>query len=201
MTTKLPKWAEQSKAEWADFQGRHGLTPDGLPGLATLAEVKRLELAQFGHIEYEEFSYGGGEIRNGISRDPKMLIPAFAKKIEKLFQKLIAQGHEPMLWEGFRTLKRAEKLSKRGTGIKKSMHCYGAAVDIIDEADMWNATSRFWNILGTEAEALGLVVLYRDGRRIDRPHIQAIDVEDQPEFRKMTVTQQREFVERRLQNV
>ena len=199
----LPGWMKKAAPGWAAFQKRHGLVADGLPGRGTLAKV--LEIENDGEVvdihnvfppveTLKEFSYGGDPIRKGVSRDPGQLIPAFAVKVETLFQTLRAQGHDPLLWEAYRTPERAQKLSDKGTGIKKSMHCLGAAVDVVDADGLWTASPEFWDAIGEEAEALGLTVLYRNGRRRDRPHVQAIAVKDQSRFRRMTETERHEFV-------
>ena len=196
---ELPGWARKSKSGWMEFQGRHGLTVDGEPGLKTLAKVLEIEKA-FGDqptrmtTPPDGFTFGGDELKRGVSRDPPLLLPGFAAKVESLFARMRAQGHDPMLWEGYRSPERAQKLSDKGTGIKMSMHCLGAAVDIVDEDDMWKATPEFWDCLGDEAEALGLTVLYRNGRRRDRPHVQAIPVKDQSRFRGMTEAARRDHV-------
>lgn len=143
-----------------------------------------------------EYSYGGAEIRAGVDRDPRNLLPPFAAKVELLFQRLRAQGLEPMLWEGFRTFQRAEKLAAKGTGIVKSMHCYGAAVDIVDEDDLWGGPRDLWEAIGREAEDLGLTVLYRNGRRVDLPHVQAVAVRDQAKFRLMNEEERIAFLKR-----
>lgn len=195
----LPSYARKAQNGWAEFQERHKLSADGMPGLRTLSKVIEIE-KQLGdrparsEEPAEGFSYGGEEIRKGVSRDPSLLLPAFAAKVETLFQRLRKQGHFPMLWEAYRSRERAQILSDRGTGIINSMHCYGAAVDILDEDGMWTASHEFWDAIGDEAEALGLTVLYRKGRRRDRPHVQAVAVRDQHKFREMSVDERRDFV-------
>lgn len=199
MPDDLPPWARKAQSGWSEFQERHGLTADGKPGLRSLAKVLELEKELGDRPAKSEtpadgFSYGGDEIRRGVSRDPHLLLPAFAAKVETLFQRLRKQGHDPLLWEAYRSPERAQRLSDKGTGIKNSLHCYGAAVDIVDEDDMWSASAEFWDAIGDEAEALGLVVLYRNGRRRDRPHVQAIAVKDQHRFRAMSEADRKEFV-------
>ena len=142
------------------------------------------------------FSYGGDPIRKGVNRDPLMLLHPFAVKVDVLFQRLRKQGHDPILFEGYRTPERAQKLSDKGTGIKLSTHCLGAAVDILDADGMWSASPDFWDAIGDEAESLGMYVLYRNGKRRDRPHVQAVAVRDQNKFRAMTEDERKEFVSR-----
>ena len=193
-----PKWAESAKRGWAGFQRRNGLGADGWPGLRTLAVAEEFEQRSWSPPDDADtpahFSYGGEPLRKGISRDPDRLLPGFAAKVDLLFQALREGGHDAMLWEGWRSDERALKLSQRGTGIKLSMHCLGAAVDILEAEGMWTASPEFWDAIGDEAEALGLTVLYRNNRRIDRPHVQAIPVREQRVFRRMTDSERRSRV-------
>ncbi len=194
----VPKWAEDAKRGWAAFQRRNGLGADGWPGSKTLAVAEEFEQRSWSPPDDADtpdgYSYGGEPLRNGISRDPERLLPGFAAKVELLFRALREDGHDPMLWEGYRSEARALKLSQRGTGIKMSMHCLGAAVDIVDAEGMWAASPEFWDAIGDEAEALGLTVLYRNGRRIDRPHVQAIPIREQRAFRRLTAAERRDRV-------
>ena len=189
------------KDGWKAFQARNGLFPDGVPGAATLDAAKALEPPA---TRTRVYSYGGAPVRVGVNRDPLTLIPAFADKVERLFYQLRSAGHDPMLWEAYRSPERAAMLNRKGTGIKQSMHCLGAAVDIVEEdSTPWDPeTHGFWDDIGDFAEALGLVVLYkgkgRKRRRFDRPHVQALPVSMQPKFRRMTKAQQVAYVTKRL---
>ncbi|MCH7961849.1 MAG: hypothetical protein IIC49_05895 [Planctomycetes bacterium] len=40
MSTELPSYARKAQSGWVEFQTRHGLGDDGLPGLKTLAKVR-----------------------------------------------------------------------------------------------------------------------------------------------------------------
>jgi hypothetical protein len=93
--------------------------------------------------------------------------------VDELLRRLKADGHDPVLWEGFRTFARAEELQRRGSGIVKSMHCYGIAADIIDRFHRWNARPPFWAALGKHADDLGLE-WGGTWQRVDRPHVQAL---------------------------
>lgn len=152
-------------------------------------------------VRHTEYSYGGERVRQAVDRDPTKLLPPFAAKVEELFRAIRArpQGFDPFLWEGFRSFERAERLAKRGTGIVKSMHCYGAAVDIVDSDDTpWAAPDGFWEAVEEEAIALKLHVLYgKDGKRRDRPHVQAVPQAPhiQDAFREMTRAKRIEFLE------
>lgn len=140
---------------------------------------------------FNRYSFGGRSIKKGIDRDPENLLPPFARKIEKLFQRMRARGFKPMLWEGYRSPQRAAALaSKEGsTAIKRSMHIHGAAVDIVDADRLWNASPAFWSALGEEARKLGLT-WGGVWRSKDRPHVQAVTVAEQPAFRRMSDREQ-----------
>lgn len=137
------------------------------------------------------YTFGGPMLKAGVDRDPKKLAPPFARKVEKLFQRLRARGYQPMLWEGYRTPARAAQLAKDGTGIALSMHSLGLAVDVVDgsnPSNPWNASPGFYKAVGEEAENLGLIW---GGRwpKADMPHIQAIPVSQQTAFRAMTASE------------
>lgn len=145
------------------------------------------------------FTYGGAPIRAGVDRDPKKLIPSFAKKLNVLFARMRAQGFDPMLWEGYRTPARADALATKGTGIHLSMHSYGAAADIVSESKLWNASPAFWQALGREAKALNLTWGGDwTGDNHDAPHVQALTVGEQNAFRAMGPNERSAFVTARL---
>lgn len=195
-------------ADFRKIQRGLGLMDDGRLGPRTVAALEReldrlraYDEAAAGEGEHPptKYSYGGPDVRRQgyvISRDPQKLLPGFAAKVELLFQRMREAGFKPMLWEGVRSFERAEMLSKRGTGIRNSIHCYGGAVDIVDSDDSpWTAPPGFWGTLRREAEELGLHVLRdRNGRPKDLPHVQAIPVSEQNAFRAMTDAERAERV-------
>lgn len=128
------------------------------------------------------YSFGGPD-KGGVSRDPKLLLPSFAAKLNILFARMRAAGWDPILNEGYRTPARAAELAKQGVGVADSMHSYGAAVDIISASRGWSNLA-FFALLGQEAEALGLTWGGRFSK-VDRPHVQAIPVAQQAAFRKL----------------
>lgn len=107
------------------------------------------------------------------NRDLSKLHPAFRARVELLLLRLKARGFDPFLHEAHRSFQRAAELEARGTGVSKSMHCFGLAVDIIDRKLGWNARPEFWEALRDEAEALSLTSGAR-WHRVDRPHVQAL---------------------------
>lgn len=141
------------------------------------------------------YVYGGAPKRRGVDRDPAKLLKPFAKKLNLLFRRMRARGFQPMFWEGRRTAQRASELAKRGTGIKLSMHTLGAAADIVDgsTANPWKASPGFWTALGQEARKLGLT-WGGDWSKRDFSHVQALAVNQQTAFRRMTPGQQARFV-------
>jgi hypothetical protein len=124
------------------------------------------------------YSYGRPDGPNGISRDPGLLLPSFAARVELLFQRMRKRRFDPVLHEGFRTRARAEMLSRdpdgpgprKAPGIPHSMHIYGAAVDVISASRGYEHPA-FFTALGEEAKRLGLTW---GGDFGDRPHVQAI---------------------------
>lgn len=141
------------------------------------------------------YVYGGASTRRGVDRDPKKLLKPFASKLNTLFRRMRARGYQPKLWEGRRSAERAAGLAKKGTGIKLSMHVLGAAVDIVDGStpNPWKASPGFWTALGQEARKLGLT-WGGDWTKGDFPHVQALAVNQQTAFRRMTPTQRASFV-------
>jgi hypothetical protein len=148
---------------------------------------------------FRRYSYGGAPRRSGVDRDPYKLIPSFADKLEVLFTRLRARGFDPYLWEGYRSPARAAALEKKGTGIRLSMHSLGAAVDIVNGAQVkaggnpWVAPKQFWDAVHQEASRLGLT-WGGVWTRADKPHVQAITVRQQVAFRQMSDAQRAAFV-------
>lgn len=129
------------------------------------------------------FVYGGPDDPRGLSRDPNLLLPSFARQLNSLFLALRARGFDPILWEGYRTPARAASLSTTGAGIADSMHSYGAAADILSASRMWG-WPEFYQALGQEAARLNLV-WGGTWRRADGPHVQALSVASQDAFRAL----------------
>ncbi len=141
------------------------------------------------------YVYGGDPRRKGVDRDPQNLLKPFAKKLNVLFRRMRARGFQPMLWEGRRSVERAAQLAKQGTGTKRSMHALGAAADIVDGStgNPWKASLGFWTALGQETRKLGLT-WGGDWAKRDFPHVQALAVNQQAAFRRMTPGQRASFV-------
>lgn len=135
---------------------------------------------------HKRYTYGGPDYK-GLSRDPSLLVPAFADQIEKLFQAMRARGFDPLLWEGWRSSVRAKDLSVKGTGIENSMHIYGGAVDIVSESKLWN-DPKFFAALGQEAKKLGLT-WGGDFSNDDMPHIQAVPFKLEVQFKALAPNQ------------
>jgi hypothetical protein len=122
-----------------------------------------------------------------VVRDLDLLVPAFKERVLDLVAMMRASGHQPLVWETFRSRERAEALAKRGTGVVDSMHTYGVAVDVICERRKWSAPFTFWRDLRDHAESLGLTSGAR-WRRRDLPHVQAIPVSHQGVLRQLART-------------
>ena len=102
-------------------------------------------------------------------RDPGRLIPAFADRVELLFQRLRARGFQPFLVQGYRTPEQAADNEARGTGIARSQHILGAAADIHDAGK----SAAFPRAVGEEAKRLGLTWGGDFSTRYDWAHVQA----------------------------
>ncbi len=121
------------------------------------------------------------------SRNMLQLAPQFADKVFRLIHDMERLGHDPMVFEGFRSDERAAWLYESGRtfddgrGVvtqaqtaRKSWHRYGLAVDIISKSKQWDADARFWSHLRMCAAEIGLV----SGDDWDRD---GIPVEDDPD--------------------
>lgn len=132
-----------------------------------------------------------------VDRDLTKLAPQFKIKIELLICRLEDMGHDPIVFEGWRSDERVTflhgfgRLYDDGRGVvtnartgAKTWHRYGLAVDIISKSLGWDAYDKFWEDLRREATKLGLVSgndWDRDGipvgpdpdeSVVDRPHVQ-----------------------------
>jgi hypothetical protein len=102
---------------------------------------------------------------------------------------MVAAGYKPVLFDGLRTQAEAIRNATKGTGIKDSIHCYGAAADLICEDHGWAcraAKCKFFTVLGREAEKLKMVW---GGRftKVDQPHVQGISIGQQAKMRKLGI--------------
>lgn len=111
-----------------------------------------------------------------LNRDPNMLSPAFANRLELLFKNLRMLGWDPCLNEGYRSPERAAQLAadyaagKGPKAAKDSLHIYGVAADIISCTQGWSNPA-FFKALGEEAKKLGLTW---GGDFGDPDHVQAV---------------------------
>jgi len=190
-------WAETQAA--LASRGLYSAANDGLPGEDTRSAVERLLGQQETTprtLGTRRWTYGGASLRRGVDRDPVRLLPGFADRLERVFRGMRTDGFEPMLWEGYRSFERAARLAARGTGIKRSMHCYGIAADIVDsDATHWTAPAGFWASIRNHAHRAGLhTLVYSDGSPRDYPHVQAIPVSEQFAFRAMSLREREEHV-------
>lgn len=121
------------------------------------------------------------------SDDIEQLLPAWREKVRELMLRMGELGHRPVLFDGLRTPEEAIKNAAKGTGIIDSIHCYGAAADLICDRHGWSchqAGCHFYDVLGREAEALDMVWGGRFSRA-DLPHVQGIAVAQQAEMRSL----------------
>lgn len=187
------RWRDEVRA----YQRSRGLPVDGDVGERTWAGLMR-DIGNAPTVPVPvpapgRFTFGGEPMRGTIDRDPEKLLPGFAAKVEILFQRLRARGLDPLLWEGYRSPERALELAARGVGVVNSMHCYGAAVDIVERSKLWSAPPAFWDAVGEESERLTLTWGGRFAR-VDRPRVQLVPVREQAAFRALTDAERAKLV-------
>ena len=137
--------------------------------------------------------------------DVELLLPSFRPYVERLLAALEALGYPAVPRDTLRTPKEAEANASKGVGVKDSMHCYGAAVDVICATHGWSCHEhgcRFFEVLGEEAERIGLVWggrWTRGGKGPDLPHVQAVAVKDQSRLRACKSAAERDaFIAKRV---
>lgn len=118
-------------------------------------------------------------------RDLAKLHPLFLPRVQELIRRVEQDGHDPYVFEAFRTFERARALAQRGTGVVMSMHCYGLAVDVISRDKLWSPPAGFWHSLEHHAATLGLTWGGHFSRP-DKPHVQAVPVRLQGRVRRGT---------------
>lgn len=121
------------------------------------------------------------------SDDIELLLPTWREKVRELMNRLGELGHRPILFDGLRTMDEAKRNAAKGVGIENSIHCYGAAADLICSKHGWSCQGqhcRFFVNLGREADAMG-IVWGGHFTRVDLPHCQGISVHMQKEMRAL----------------
>lgn len=121
--------------------------------------------------------------------DINLLLPTMRDKVAELIAAMRALGFDPILFDGLRTQEEAKRNLARGTGIADSIHCYGAAADLVCAEHHWDCKRqgcKFFTKLGSAAEALGFVW---GGRftKTDMPHVQGITVAKQRALRALGI--------------
>ena len=110
---------------WKDFQTRHGLVPDGVPGQQTLEAVIRLESNADTDPGINRFGLGKQSQENMDGIHPDLLaVVHYAIKITQVDFGVPKQG-------GVRTLEQQKKLLKAGRSkTLHSRHLTGHAIDV-----------------------------------------------------------------------
>lgn len=129
-----------------------------------------------------------------IHRNLIDLVPAFRERIEELVKRMNEKGHDPWVYETWRSLERAEDLAARGAGKINSMHRYAVAADIISRTYKWGAGELFWNDLGLIAHDLKLTWGGTFHSRIDKPHVQAVPPDLENKIRGMSFENREAFL-------
>lgn len=126
--------------------------------------------------------------------DVDLLLPSFRPLARKLLVALKERGFNPVPRDTLRTKGEAAALAAKGTGVPDSMHCYGAAMDVICGEHGWGCQEHgceFYAALGEIAESLGLTWGGR-WRRRDLPHVQCVRVIEQETLRSFATEVERD---------
>lgn len=132
-----------------------------------------------------------------VRSSPDDLAPKFRLALDRVLTRMRGEGHDPIVYETFRTDARQEflygfgRLYDDGRGVvthsrtaEDTYHGYGLAADIISKSKHWGAGEGFWESLGRACRAEGLLWgddWDNDGVRVgpdpdesfsDRPHVQ-----------------------------
>ncbi len=119
--------------------------------------------------------------------DVELLLPSFRPVAKELLRRMSAWGFKPIPFDTARTPAEAARNAAKGTGSARSVHLYGAAMDVICDEHGWMCASRgcdFYENLGREAEGLGLVWGGRWPKR-DMPPTQCIPISAQNKMRSL----------------
>lgn len=146
--------------------------------------------------------------RHVVQSDPKLLLPSVRIRVEAMIVVLRNEGQNPKLFETGRSPERAIWLgttgkSRNGVG---SLHCLGAAADLIDAEHGWDNPA-FFVALGRVAALYGMTWggdwdANPDTKQTfdDRPHVQGVPVPMQNALRACRTFEARErFVAAYLQ--
>jgi peptidoglycan L-alanyl-D-glutamate endopeptidase CwlK len=154
---------DKTNAAITRFQKRFMSQPDGRidPGGRTLRYLSKAS----GAVDAE---WSGDSSRWSQEKKLESLNPAMRRKVERVVERLEAEGYKPKVVYGWRSLKVQEDLVARGVSrVKFSFHNAqkkngqpnAYAVDIIDRRYAWSdkaKTSGFWDALGRAAKNEGL---------------------------------------------
>tara|TARA_R100000234_G_scaffold118816_1_gene100125 strand:- start:615 stop:1754 length:1140 start_codon:yes stop_codon:yes gene_type:complete len=147
-----------------------------------------------------------------VVKDISELVPSIQPIIRRIVERMNAEGFDAVVHESLRSEQRAQALENEGYGSATSMHIYRVAVDIISQSKQWfqnepnpdAAGAPFWNKLGEIAEDEGFVWggRWTNGNFAphgDRPHIQAVAVNEQRRARAMSDDERNEFAYQSIQ--
>jgi peptidoglycan L-alanyl-D-glutamate endopeptidase CwlK len=128
-----------------------------------------------------------------VERSVQGLAPQFRAAVDRVLDRMRADGHDPMVFETLRSDDRQQFIYgfgrdyDDGRGIvthsesaADTWHGYGLAVDIVCRRTLWGASKQFWIALGVACRHEGLVWgadwnnngRTDDERFVDRPHVQ-----------------------------
>lgn len=115
------------------------------------------------------------------------LLPSFRPEVQAVLDALRADGYDPVLFDALRTKAEAARNATKGTGVKDSIHCYGAAADVICGAHGWSCAQhrcKFFDALAGHVRARKLVC-GADFTKRDWPHFQGIAIKQQAAMRAL----------------
>ncbi len=119
--------------------------------------------------------------------DIGLLLPTFRTAVEGVLRRVRAAAHTPCLFDTLRSAAEAARNAAKGTGSKGSMHCYGAAADVICDVHGWDCHKHkceFYRVLA-DAVAAEKLVHGKFFTRVDEPHMQGVRVAHQAEMRAL----------------
>jgi hypothetical protein len=119
--------------------------------------------------------------------DIKLLLPSMQLQVQAVLDRMTKLGFKPVLFDGMRTAEEAARNAAKGTGIKNSIHMYGAACDIICDDHGWQCRAKrckFYTALVRTYKELGFVA-GADFPSVDQPHGQGVTLAHQNAMRAL----------------
>ncbi len=119
--------------------------------------------------------------------DITLLLPSMHIMTQVVLDAMVELKFKPVLFDGMRTAAESARNAAKGTGIKQSIHEYGAACDIICDDHGWQCRAKrckFYTALPRLYRAHGFVA-GADFPMVDEPHGQGVTVAKQNAMRAL----------------